>query len=128
MNVGKILGSNFVKSTVCFVKKHPTVTTLGIGAAALIGYKAATMPRKQVRDFSNYLILSNPYFNPFGWWQHIVPSDSVTVNKLDGPIVEEFVNRNNKLYQDYYDNLSNVEKTQEFYKNGGKGVRFNEMA
>lgn len=124
MSIGKILGT-----IVNVAKKYPIATTAGVGVAGLIGYKAATVPRKQAVDTMNWFYLSNPYLNPSGWWQHSFDfTHKNATNALDGPIVNYVVEKNNKAYQDYYNNLSPAEKVQEFYKNGGKGVKFQATA
>lgn len=125
MSIGKIVGS-----IVNVAKKYPIATTAGVGVAGIIGYKAATTSRKQAVDTLNWFYLSNPYTNPLGCWQHMFDwaHKNNTPKALDGPIANYIVNQNNKSYQDYYNNLSDFERVQEFYRNGGKGVQFNATA
>lgn len=122
-----ILGSNFVKSAVKIVKKNPLLVAGGAGVVGLIGYKAATSSRKQQTDAMNRMLLLNPYTNPLGCWQHVF-NPNKEPNALDGPILKYLIDHNNEQCQKYYDNLSLQEKVREYYKNGGKGVNFENVS
>ncbi len=119
MGISRITGK-----VVSYVMKNPKKTAVlvvrGIGAAALIGYKAATTTRKQANDKLNNMFLMNPMLNTLGFFKHLVNPCAET-DFLDNPIVRHIVYKNNERYQEYYDNLSQVDKIKEFYKNGGGG-------
>ena len=108
-----------------YVMKNPKKTAAlaagGVGIAALIGYKAATTTRKQANDQINHMLLMNPMLNPLGWFQHLVNPGKTEAGTLDNPFIKLIVDKNNKEYQEYYDNLSHADKIKEFYKNGGRG-------
>ena len=118
--------SGIAGKVVNYVMKNPKKTAAlaagGVGAAALIGYKAATTTRKESTEQMNRFILMNPVLNPLGWMTHLINPNDTTPGVLDNPIVKYVVDKNNARYQEYYDNLSQADKIKEFYKNGGKGV------
>ena len=127
MSIGKIfgsmMGSHVVKSAVNFTKKNPLIVAGGLGVVGLIGYKAVTTSRKQQTEAMNQLYLSNPFINPFGWFQHAL-NPKLKPNALDGPLVNYVVERNNENCNKY----STPDEIKEYYKNGGKGVIFNSAA
>ena len=120
--------TGIARKIVSYVAKNPKKTAAlaagGVGVGALIGYKAATTTRKQANDQINHMLLTNPILNPLGWFQHFVNPGKTETGMLDNPLVRHIVDKNNKEYQEYYDNLSQADKVIEFYKNGGKGVHW----
>ena len=114
-----------------FVSKNPKLvkcaTSTGIvGTAGLLAFAVATsFTKKEERDISNRLVLTNPVLNPLGWGHHLFNPKNKETGVLDSPIVKYIVDKNNKEYDEYYSQLTPAEKVEEFYQNGGKGVRFN---
>lgn len=128
MSIGKVFGSmcgyGSIKSAVNFAKKKPLIVAGGLGLAGLIGYNIATSSRKQQTEAMNQMLyLSNPFLNPFGWFQHAV-NPNLKPNAWDGPLVNYMVERNNENYNKY----STPEEIKEYYKNGGRGVIFDSAA
>ena len=124
-NIRKVITSN-AGNAIKYVKKNPLafgVVGEGLLGGLIIG-KAMTKTRKEATEDLNRMILTNPALNPLGCFYHMLNPKDTEANALDGPILKFFVDKNNKRYQEYYDNLSPAEKVQEFYKNGGKGVNF----
>lgn len=133
MSIGKVfsgaVSSNFVKSTVNFVKKNPLSTAgiaAGVGVTGLIAYKAATASRKKQTDFMNHMLLINPFLNPMGFMHHTI-NPKAGPNALDG-IAGIMVDKNNNNNQKYYESLPPQEQVLEYYKNGGRGVNFDSAA
>ena len=83
-----------------------------------------TDTRKKQTERANRFVLTNPFLNPTGFVTHMFKFNDIKTGIFDSPIAKYLVERNNERYQKYYDKLSPFEKVQEFYKNGGKGVRF----
>lgn len=109
-----------------WVRKNPVTTAaiVGGGVGLVVGLAEMTKTKKQQVESMNNMTLANPILNPFGWMVHAFNPNSQEVSALDSPIVKYLVDRNNKNYQEYYDNLPQSDKVAEFYKNGGKGVTF----
>ena len=116
--------SSIAKGVGSWVRKNPIGTVGIVAGAGLIAYAAATKSKKQNVDAINHMALTNPMLNPLGWMTHIFNPASKEAGVLDSPFAKYVVDRNNKSYQEYYNNLSPSEKVAEFYKNGGRGVTF----
>ena len=97
---------------------------LGLTAYAI--YKECTMTKKEKLDWSKRQVLSNPYLNPLGCYTHI--DNENKINDLDSQLVKDIVAKYDKEYQEDYNKLTQAEKVQEYYKNGGKGLNFSNFA
>lgn len=124
------IAKNLFNGAVNIVKKHPVVVAGGLGVAGLLTYGALSVARstKIQNEAVNRFYLTNPILNPLGCWGHMFNPADTEANALDGPIVKYIVDRNNKYYQERYDNLTPQQKVQEFYNNGGRGIHFDAQA
>jgi len=74
------------------------------------------------------LAVCNPTLNPFGCWYHVVRPQCTQLTKFDSPLLK-FMERNvnkNKTFEPIMEGhrVSSVEEIKEFYRRGGKGLRF----
>ncbi len=101
MGISQIFSSNTVKAVTNFVKANPVTTAVGVGAAGLIGYRAATITPKENVEIMNRTILTHPFINPMGFIYHTLNPLDISPNTLDGPIVKYIVDKNNEKLNCY---------------------------
>jgi hypothetical protein len=106
-----------------YVKAHPLRSaviggTLGLGTG-LVLHKAATTSQKEAQEQMDRFVLTDPFMNPFGWYNHAINPTNVTPNEYDNPTVRYIINHRKKQSDN-----PDVERVMDFYKNGGKGVTF----
>jgi hypothetical protein len=106
-----------------YVRTNPVRSAVLGGAlglcTGLVLHKAATTSQKEAKQQMDRIILSDPYMNPFGWYNHAFNPTNVSPNEYDNPAMRYIINKG-KTKSDNPD----AAKVTDFYKNGGKGVYY----
>jgi hypothetical protein len=98
-----------------YVKARPLKSAV-IGSALALGtglvlHKASTTSQNEAQQQVDRMILSDPFKNPFGWFNHAVHPENAKPTNCDNPVVRYIINNRVQNENSRAENQENLGKT-----------------
>lgn len=100
MNIAKIVSTG-AKATLNYVKSNPKTSAIvgGVGLLATVAVVSSANKPRTSTNLMNYLILTNPFINPFGFVSHMAHPENTDLLPIDSFLARNMVLKNNKNYE-----------------------------